>query len=683
MDGKLSILVAELVFELGCEELPASQVPKVSKALEQEIVSRLTAARLLPAASTCLSTPRRLLVRVEGIPERQEDEAKKQRGPALAGAFGADGLPTKALEGFLKGQGAALESIEKDGDYVWVAKIIPGRTASELLAEILPEAVRALPFEKTMRWGSGRMRFSRPIRWILALLDGEVIPFTLEGIESGRQSKGHRFISPDFFDVVSWESLVSGLRDRSVEPDPEARRSRILAQVKEQAPTAMLTDDLVEENVHLTEWPTVTVGAFKEDFLELPQPVLVTAMAKHEKMFPVATDSGEVTNRFVFVRNGGDEEKVKAGNAWVLNARFNDARFFFREDRRSNLHAFLDKTSGMVFVEKVGTVRQRADRLAALTQFLVPGSDHAKAAGLYAKADLSTGLVGELSSLQGVIGGDYAAREGFAPEVCSAIASQYSLSSALKLSGDAQKLAVSLICADQVDRLAGCLGAGLIPTGSSDPYALRRAAGLLIEAAFNLDGQVDWLPGLREAHRLYSEQGISLSPLKEVEEAFLNLLAQRYESQIEGLRYDAVQAALTRSISQPKRVLFQAGVMHALRGDAELVQTLLRPVNILAAAEKKGFDIADEAEKGTELSDALASASSRAFGGVEAALAGGSVESALSALKGLEAPINAYFEGTMVMADDAGIRASRLALVRGAASPADLLGDIRRLVIED
>lgn len=675
--------MAELVFELGCEELPASQVPKVSKSLEQEIVSRLTAARLLPSSSTSLSTPRRLLVRVEGIPERQEDEVKKQRGPALAGAFAPDGSPTKALEGFLKGQGASLESIEKDGEYVWVTKTIPGRTSAELLAEILPEAVKALTFEKTMRWGSGRMRFSRPIRWILALLDGQVVPFSLEDIESGKSSKGHRFISPDFFEATSWQSLVDGLRQRSVEPDPEARRARILSQVKESAPTAMLTDDLVDENVHLTEWPTVTVGAFKEDFLELPEPVLVTAMAKHEKMFPVAAANGGVTNQFVFVRNGGEEAKVKAGNAWVLNARFNDARFFFREDRKSDLHSFLEKTSGMVFVEKVGTVRQRADRLAALTQFLVPGSDHAVAAGLYAKADLSTGLVGELSSLQGVIGGDYAAREGFAPEVCSAIASQYSLSSALALEGDAKVLAVNLICADQIDRLAGCLGAGFIPTGSSDPYALRRAAGLLIEAGFKLDGQVDWVPGLREAHRLYVDQGIELSSVEKVETAFLTLLAQRYESQIEGLRYDAVQAALESGVSQPKRVLFQAQVMHALRGHAELVQTLLRPANILAAAEKKGFSTEGSAERGTELADALAAASEASLSHAEYAVASLDVEAAIGALKSLEGPINAYFEGTMVMAEDEALRTSRLALVKQSAAPASLLGDIRKLVIED
>lgn len=674
--------MAELVFELGCEELPASQVPKVSKSLEQEIVSRLTAARLLPSSSTSLSTPRRLLVRVEGIPERQEDEVKKQRGPALAGAFAPDGSPTKALEGFLRGQGATLESIEKDGEYVWVTKTIPGRTSSELLAEILPEAIKALTFEKTMRWGSGRMRFSRPIRWILALLDGQVVPFTLEGIESGSRSKGHRFISPDFFEASSWQSLVDGLRERSVEPDPEARRAKILSEVQHSAPTAMLTDDLVDENVHLTEWPTVTVGAFREDFLELPEPVLVTAMAKHEKMFPVAGADG-VTNQFVFVRNGGEEEKVKAGNAWVLNARFNDARFFFREDRKSDLHSFLEKTSGMVFVEKVGTVRQRADRLAALTQFLVPGSDHAMSAGLYAKADLSTGLVGELSSLQGVIGGDYAAREGFAPEVCSAIASQYSLSSALALDGDAKVLAVNLICADQIDRLAGCLGAGLIPTGSSDPYALRRAAGLLIEAGFKLNGQVDWIPALREAHRLFGDQGIELSPIEEVESAFLTLLAQRYESQIEGLRYDAVQAALESGVSQPKRVLFQAQVMHALRGHAELVQTLLRPANILAAAEKKGFSTLGEPESGTELADALAAASAASLSQAEYALASLDVEAAIGALKGLEAPINAYFEGTMVMAEDEALRTSRLALVKQSAAPASLLGDIRKLVIED
>lgn len=675
--------VAELIFELGCEELPASQVTRAAQALAQEISSRLKEARLESATPVVLSTPRRLLVKVSGIPASQADEVKRQRGPSSASAFGSDGSPSKALEGFLKGQGVDVSHIEQEGDYVWVTKTLPGKTALQVLSEVLPEAVKAIPFDKTMRWGSGRMRFSRPIRWILALLDGDVVPFTLEGVSSGRQSKGHRFISPGFFEVNDWTGLLAGLRERSVEPDPEARRSAIVAQIQSLAPHALVSEDLVEENVHLTEWPQVTVGSFKEDFLELPEPVLMTAMAKHEKMFPVASPHGGLTNQFVFVRNGGEEEKVKAGNAWVLNARFNDARFFFREDRKSNLDGFLERTSGMVFVEKVGSVRQRADRLAKLMEFLCPEIPGAAQAGLYAKADLSTGLVAELSSLQGVIGGDYAAREGFAPEVCAAIASQYSLARALSLEGSARQLAVSLVCADQIDRLAGCLGAGLLPSGSSDPYALRRAAGILIEAGFSEAEAIDWLPVLEQAHQLCLAQGLELSSFEETASAFKAQLAQRYESQLEGLRYDAVQAALEAGVTQPKRVKFRAEVMQALRTQAELVQTLLRPVNILAAAEKKGLAIGDTPESGSELADGLAVASASAVKAVKGSLTSLDHEGALSALQATAAPINAYFEGTMVMAEDETLRAQRLALVSQAAQPAHLIGDVRKLVLED
>lgn len=675
--------VAELVFELGCEELPASQVTRAAQVLAKEITSRLKEARLESGPPEALSTPRRLLVKVSEIPPRQADEEKRQRGPSATAAFGSDGSPSKALEGFLKSQGADVSHVERDGDYIWVTKTLPGRTALEVLSEILPEAVKAIPFDKTMRWGSGRMRFSRPIRWILALLDGEVVPFTLEGVTSGRQSKGHRFISPGFFEADSWTGLLQGLRSRSVEPDPEARRTAIISQIHALAPTALVSEDLVDENVHLTEWPQVTVGSFKEDFLELPEPVLMTAMAKHEKMFPVASPQGGLTNQFVFVRNGGEEEKVKAGNAWVLNARFNDARFFFREDRKSNLDAFLERTAGMVFVEKVGTVRQRADRLAKLMEFLCPSIPGAGQAGLYAKADLSAGLVAELSSLQGVIGGDYAAREGFAPEVCAAIACQYSLSRALSQEGPARTLAVSLVCADQIDRLAGCLGAGLLPTGSSDPYALRRAAGILIEAGFNEEAAIDWLPALNEAHRLCVEQGLELSSFEETATAFKALLAQRYESQLEGLRYDAVQAALEAGVTQPKLVKFRAEVMEQLRTNPDLVQTLLRPANILAAAEKKGLLIGDIPESGTDLSEGLADACASALRAMNGAFTSLDQAQALEALRTLADPINAYFERTMVMAEDEAVRASRLALVKKSAEAAELLGDVRKLVIED
>lgn len=337
----------------------------------------------------------------------------------------------------------------------------------------------------------------------------------------------------------------------------------------------------------------------------------------------------------------------------------------------------------MVFVEKVGTVRQRADRLAKLMEFLCPGVPGAAQAGLYAKADLSSGLVAELSSLQGVIGGDYASREGFAPEVCSAISCQYSLSRALSQEGAARKLAVSLVCADQIDRLAGCLGAGLLPSGSSDPYALRRAAGILIEAGFKDEKAIDWLPPLQVAHRLYVEQGLELSSFEETASAFKALLAQRYESQLEGLRYDAVQAALEAGVTQPRLVKFRAEVMAELRSMPDLVQTLLRPANILAAAEKKGFGIGEAPESGSDLSDGLFRASAASLAAVTVAIERLDHDKAASALQSLADPINAYFEGTMVMADDEAVRASRLALVKQSSLPAQLLGDVRKLVIED
>jgi glycyl-tRNA synthetase beta chain len=265
-----------------------------------------------------------------------------------------------------------------------------------------------------MRWGSNRMRFARPIRWILAAFDGAVVPFEVETVQSTLTSQGHRFYWPELFEAKTLQELTEGLRQRTVEPDPEVRRERIRSGAALVAHgTPLLTEALVDENVYLTEWPQPIEGEFKPEFLELPRPVLITAMAKHEKMFPVQDEKGQLTNRFVFIRNSGEDATVRVGNQWVLNARFNDARFFYTEDRKRTMEQFLEKTSTIVFQEKLGNVRQRADRLSKLAEKLseVTGGDKdeqvlARTAGLYCKADLATGLVSELPSLQGVIGSE-------------------------------------------------------------------------------------------------------------------------------------------------------------------------------------------------------------------------------------------------------------------------------------
>ena len=681
----------ELLFELGCEELPASFVRRAYEQLEREIVARLDEANLGHGASQSLGTPRRLIVQVREIVARQPDQVKEMRGPSVKAAFDANGAPTPALQGFCRGQGVAPDDVRNDGEYVWVSKTIPGRDAREVLAEVLPQSVAALTFDKTMRWGSGRVRFARPIRWMLASLSGEVIPFAFEGVASGLSSRGHRFNAPEPFEAAGFAELLDLLRARDVEPDPAVRERKIREGAMTVATGSVeLTDGLVDENVFLTEWPVALEGSFREDFLELPAPVLVTAMAKHERFFPIRDAAGRITNRFVSIRNGGVDEVVRAGNAWVLNARFNDAKFFFDEDKKSNLDEFLAKTEGMMFQEKLGSVRKRADRLARLAESIArsagAGDEEAgwaRQAGLYAKADLTCGLVSELPSLQGVIGAEYARREGMPEPVCTAIAAQYSTPrETLDRTGTA------LLLADQLDKLAGYLGVGLAPSGSSDPYGLRRSATILVESSWIGSG-VDLSAAFDAALKGYAEQGIDVDR-DGARLAIEALFESRYVALLPEVRHDVLAAAVAGGVTavlDPVGVRFRVGALALCADDEALVQTARRPQNIVEAAIRKGqwampdgdpLDSAtgklDSAE-GVALETAVRDARPTCMALREAEDAVG----LLVQLRGLADPINRFFDATMVMVDDAATRNARLSLLAGCGGLLGLVCDFSKL----
>lgn len=681
----------ELVFELGCEELPASQAARAASVLAEKIKEGLEAAFIPAGSITAWTTPRRLIVGAFDIPAIQPDQHKRQRGPALANAFGPDGSPSKALEGFLKGQGASLEDIEKEGDYVWASKTIAGQPSVSLLPAILGEAIRAIPFEKTMRWGGGRFRFSRPIRWILAAFDGAAVPFEFEGVRAGAASRGHRFMAPEEFPAPTWSALVDGLRERFVEPDPAARRARILDGIAAVSQgRADVVEALVDENTHLTEWPTATHGRFREDFMALPEPVLVTAMAKHEKMFPVRGEDGRLSSEFVFIRNGGDEATVSAGNSWVLNARFNDAKFFFDEDAALSLDDFLEKSASMTFQEQLGSVRSRASRLENLAAKLAASlgmsaeeQECARMAGLYAKADLSTGLVGELASLQGVIGGEYARRHGLAEEACEAIAGQYDLASFLPVDSPAKRVGFVLVCTDQLDKLAGYFGLGISPSGTSDPYGLRRAAGILVQAAWAWPAPPQpglfWEMALSMASEEYRTQGIDFEDEKVLASAEA-VFAQRAEAMLDA-RYDVREAAVSGAASQPRLVKARAAALALAQADQDLLNALSRPVNIAAAGAKKGEAFADPASKPGDdpVYGALLEAANAAHAGVNDALVSEDPEAVVAALRQLQGPIDRFFEALMVMVDDADERARRLGLMQLASRAILQAGDIAKL----
>ncbi len=686
----------ELLLEVGCEELPATFVRKAVSDLAARLASRLAELGVGGGEPTAMGTPRRLIVAFPDVAERQADATKPTRGPGLAAAY-KDGGPTPALLGFLRGQGATIEQVRDDGTYVWIDKHIPGRSTAELLAEELPAAIRSLTFEKSMRWGASRMRFARPLRWILATYDGAVVPFEIEGVASGGESRGHRFYAPAPFAASSLAGLVNELRARKVEPDAAKRREMVERGARAVAAPGVpdLPEALVEENTYLTEWPTPIQGRYRAEFEGLPEPVLVTAMAKHEKMFPVR-EGGWLTNRFVFVRNSGEDDAVRAGAEWVLNARFNDAKFFADGDAGLSLDDFLAKTEGILFAERLGTVRARAERLERLagTVAEATGGDAAeielaRQAGRYAKADLATGLVSELASLQGIIGGEYARREGLPEPVAYALAHQYDPSSICAPTTPETRTALRLVIADALDKLAGYLGIGLLPSGSSDPYALRRAATQLIEAAWAWPERLSY-EGLFEA-ALDGYSRIDLDPRVALT-ALTELFASRYAALLSEFRFDAVEAALLRempgALLEPQGVRFRTGVLTRFVADhPAFVVTATRPLNLVASAWKKGFEYGTDDPLGRATNSALESAEglellqalSERDAPLRDAAAGGDEGETVRRLLELEGPINRFLDGAMILANDPEVRYARLTLLWGASTLLLRAGDFSKL----
>lgn len=686
----------ELLLEVGCEELPASFVERAYNDLEAKLMQRLGEENLLEegASSQSLGTPRRLIVCIQGVKAQQPDTEKTQRGPALAAAYNAAGEPTPALLGFCKGAGVEVSAVTKDEKYVWVTKLVKGQSAEQLLAEILPASIRSIQFDKSMRWGAGKMRFARPIRWILALFDGKGVPFQVETVTSGTTSRGHRFYANQDFPVSSFSDLMTKLAEHKVEPSKDKRRERILSEALRSTGKPILSEALVDENVFLTEWPDAVHGEFKESFLNLPRPVLITAMAKHEKMFPVEDNAGNLVNQFVFIRNGGEDATVKAGNQWVLNARFNDAQFFFNEDKKKTLDDFLEKTQNLMFGRDLGTVRQRTSRLEELIKLVsdATGADAnekelARKAARYALADLSTGLVSELPALQGVIGAEYAARENFPAEVVAALANQYDPSKVAGTATAAERTSYRLILASQIDKLTGYLALGQLPSGSSDPYGLRRSASQLIEIAwawpeFNQD-----LSSLFDAAtRLYKDQSIlpadAVAPL----DALRGLFSSRYEALLGNFSASIRQAATGEgaNLLAPRSIRFRCEVLDAVGGDENLVQTATRPLNLVSSAKSKGSELAPF---GPALREAIDSAEGAALfdriqtdgATFQAAVESENRDEVARLLQSWIAPINAFFDSTMIMAEDPKVRASRLGLLNRIASLLGLVGDFSKL----
>ncbi len=660
----------DLLFEIGTEEIPAHVMPHLLEDLAQLAETMLKEHRLSYEKVRTLGTPRRAALIVTGLAERQEDVNTETRGPSVAIAFDADGNPTKAGAGFARGQGVDPSAlIQRDG-YVYASVHESGAATAELLTSLLPDLVRAIPLPNSMRWGDLDFRFIRPIRWFVALYGTEIVPFTLAGVTSGNHSRGHRTLAPADFVITSAADYEAACEKAYIIVDPERRRAMICEQITETAKacggTAEITPDLLEEVLYLVEYPTALSGSFEEKYLALPAEAVITPMRDHQRYFPVKAADGSLLPAFITVRNGGKAhlDVVAHGNERVLRARLADAQFFFDEDRRKSLAEHREKLKTVVFQRGLGSMYEKTERLMALTTAIVEEmaegdaddaalADARRAAEL-SKADLVTGMVTEFTELQGIMGREYALLDGESPAVARAIDEQYMP----RFAGDElpqTPLGVALSVADKIDNIVGTFSQGRIPTGSQDPFGLRRQAlGLVLmlieqESTMLLSDLVDEACDLYDLEEFRDKMQVYVADF--IRLRLKNVLSER------GVRYD-VQEAVLGDVDLVADVPVRAAYVERLlasEGGEALVQSFVRVGNIARSVTGGTVDPArfKAEEEGALLSAYQAAAAARAEG-----------EDTLPAEQALGRAIDTFFDAVMVMDKDARVKENRLSLLK-------------------
>lgn len=686
---------ATLLFEVGCEELPPSELPAVLAVLGDNAARDFGQARLAYETLTVHASPRRLALFAGGLADRQPSQRTTVTGPPKKAAFDAAGKPTKAAEGFARSQGVAVEQLTtirtERGEYLAVDRLEEGRPASEVLPDVLSRLVATLPFAKQMRWGDGEMRFSRPVRWVVALLDDVVLPVSVMGVPAGRVTYGHRFLHPSAVTLAHAGEYVPKLEAARVLVDVDRRRTLIRDAVAAAAADlghrAVVDGSTLETVVHLVEWPAAVVGSFSKDFLDLPRQVVETPIRHHQRCFVMETADGRLVPHFIAVSNmpGADPVEIRRGNERVIRARLADADFYFREDLKSTPDARTDLLAGMVFQDRLGTLREKTDRIVGLVAHLatVASAVDAKALGRAAhlvKSDLASGMVREFPELEGVIGEEYALRAGEPSAVAGAIREHYLPRSADGALPESLEGAV-LSIADKVDTIAGCIGVGLMPTGSQDPYALRRQAqGVVnIAIAFGDRLRLSLDAVVRRALELLAAK--LTEPADTTRERVLEFFRVRLATILvgRGARADVVDAVLASGFDEPAQVVKRVEALTTLmqRDDWDpLVVTFKRTINILPPGFSGRPDPArfvHAAERG--LHDATAACREP----VAAALRAGDYAQALTRLAGLRPSVDAFFDAVMVMDRDPAVRDNRLALLRDLAELLLPVADLRKI----
>ncbi|NIC05454.1 glycine--tRNA ligase subunit beta [Billgrantia bachuensis] len=664
------------LIELGVEELPPGAIDSLSDALADGIRRGLTEAEVSFGDVRAYATPRRLAVQVAELADKQPDREVERRGPALAAAF-KDGQPTKAAEGFARSCGvsvADLIHLETDkGTWLGYREQQQGETTTRLLPDIVDRAIAALPVPKNMRWGASRIEFSRPVHWLVMLYGNEVVDAQSLGLTSGRTTRGHRFHAPEPIELVHADDYLSALEQAWVLADRERRRERIreqvLAEAEVQEAQAVIDEALLIEVSGLVEWPVALAGSFDERFLEVPAECLISSMKANQKYFHLLDAQGRLKPQFITIANidSQDPQRVIEGNEKVIRPRLADAAFFYDTDRKQPLSARIPGLASVVFQQQLGTLADKAHRSAAVAAFIAGriGCDVAQArrAAELAKCDLVTEMVLEFPELQGIMGRYYATHDGEPTEVAQALEEQY----LPRFAGDeipACRTGQALALADRLDTLTGIFGIGQRPSGTRDPFALRRAAigvlNIMIKGELDLD--------LRELLELAAAQHQELPYAESLVEEVLGYMLDRFRAwgQEEGITAEVYIAVRARPVTKPLDFARRLRAVHAFTQREEalaLAAANKRVSNILAKqADDAGGQIdrtllLEPAEQA--LNDAVSSSRER----VMPLFAEGRYREALDFLAGLRAPVDTFFDEVMVMADEDAIRRNRLALL--------------------
>ena len=682
-------MAKDLLFEIGAEEIPAGFMPNILGQLKTLAETKLNDAHLPFESIATYGTPRRLALIVKGLADTSAEISERHKGPSASIAYDADGNPTKAAIGFARGKGLDVADLVVEDGYIYAETKTAGVPAKDIVTDMLPQLITGLNFPKSMHWGNLDSKFVRPVRWLVALLDEEVIPVEFATVKSGNVTRGHRFLGADEITIKNAASYVDTLKENFVMVDQDARRELISKQLHDIAASKNASivwdDDLLEEINYLVEWPTALCGGFEESYLALPDAAIITPMKDHQRYFPLVDQDGKLLPMFLTVRNGSDHsiEVVQAGNERVLRARLDDAKFFFNEDRKKPLIDRQDGLTKIVFQEGLGNLADKTERLLTLGRVFSEECElHEDArvvlerATELAKTDLTTGMVTEFTELQGVMGKEYALLDGESPEVAEAIFEQY----LPRFAGDVlpqTEAGKVLSIIDKIDNIVATFSRGLIPTGSQDPYALRRQTIGILNILLNSEWNISLRPIIVESMNLLNVPADKQDELLGQVEEFITLRLKNIflDREVPHHVIDLLLSNNELSVADAEG-LVKALLANRIDENVELVQAFTRMYNLVKDVTYTGVDeslLKEDAER------ALFEAATKASEASIDAWDKNDYDAVVAVPATLVPAINTFFEDVMVMDKDEAIKANRLQLVRLAYSVMAIIGDISAL----